>query len=212
MTTTGDQTWGKHPRHHIIDGYSQFAWLPSVLLALPSVKHYCQSSMLGPLAIANCLYKPTNPPRTATFHYPHPYGFWDLNKLPPIVLGSINRYMTPQCTTLYSVSDDDEIRMTGGIRFAFEPLIEMLESFKPVIVQKGDQMAGQHIDTSMTANTVIEVYNYVQLSTNTSAPTSNLSKLQRALDRVAGPSWEGRVFLKNKEDCPPCSACGFKYT
>jgi hypothetical protein len=33
--------------------------------------------------------------------------------------------------------------------------------------------------------------------------------IQKLLDQTID-RWKGRVILKNREDCPPCSACGFK--
>ena len=208
MSTAGDQSWGAHPEHHIIDRYFQLAWLPTILLGLPSVQHFCQSNMLGPLAITNTLHVPTHPPTIATYHYPHAWGFWDLNKLPPIIKGSINRYMSPQPTILHNIGDD-ELRMTAGVRSAFNPLLQMLEVFTPVLVQKGDSIEAHHIDTSMYDRTVVEVYNFIQLGFGKNTKR-DLAQLQKVMDRVLGP-WEGKVFLREMAQCPPCSACGYGY-
>ena len=208
MSAAGDQSWGTHSEHHIIDQYFQVAWLPTILLSLPSVDHYCQSSMLGPLAITNTLYIPTHPPKIATFHASHRWTIYDLSRLPPIAKGSINRYMTPHPMIVHS-SDPGDLTMTGWLRSAFHPLQKMLECSKPVLVREGDQVETASMATSMTAGTTIEVYNYIQLGWGRNS-SNDLAKLQKALDTLAGP-WEGKVFLKEREDCPPCSACGFEY-
>ena len=206
MSTNGDQRWGTHHDHHTIDQYFQLAWLPTILLGLPSVDHYCQSIMLGPLAVTNTLHIPTHPPKVATYHSPHRWGFWDLNKLPPIIKGSVNRYMSPHPIILHNI-DDGELRMTAGVRSAFHPLLEMLEVFGRVLVQKGDRVEGHHMDTSMYAETTIEVYNFIQLGSGGNT-RSDLAQLQKVLDSVVD-TW--KVVLKDKADCPPCSACGFEY-
>jgi hypothetical protein len=227
MTTTGDQSWGTHPEHHQIDRYSEFAWLPVFLLALPNVEHYCQTSMLGPLAITNSTHKPTHPPKIATFHCLHPFGFWDMEKLPPVVLGSTNRYMSPTCKTFNTLGDD--LDMDDALYEAFKPLIGMLFAGGYGYVQEGDHVRSRQILTEEIDGTVVEVYNFIQHQNirtmgmtrtaagqwssinRTAAPSSDLARLQESLDSLIG-AWKGKVFLKNKADCPPCSACGHMYS
>jgi hypothetical protein len=213
MTTTGDQSWGTHLQHHIVDQYFGHAWLPTALLNLPTAQHYCQSSMLGPLAIPNMGYRPTYPPKIVTFHYPHPYGFWDPNKRPPIVFGSINRFMSPNPFVLH-IPDGGNMRMVGGLREVFSPLLNMLDFFEPVSFQTGDEIHSQYLDNESQIDptitgTILEVYNFIDLRGRGSS-AKNLAKLQKVLDTVLGP-WTGKVILKEKSDCPPCSACGYAY-
>jgi hypothetical protein len=47
---------------HVVKG------MGDVLLSLPSVEYYCQSSGLGPLSLSNKISQPLHPPRIATFH------------------------------------------------------------------------------------------------------------------------------------------------
>jgi hypothetical protein len=213
MTTTGDQSWGTHLQHHIVDQYFNIAWLPTALLNLPTVQHYCQSSMLGPLAIRNSGYRPTYPPKIVTYHYRHPYGFWDPNKRPPIVFGSINRFMSPN-PFVVSIPGGGDLRMVGGLREVFLPLLDMLDFLVPVSFQKGDDIISRYLDDesqidSTIIGTVLELYKFIELRGRGSS-AENLASLQKALDAVLGP-WTGKVILKDKSECPPCSACGYAY-
>lgn len=47
-----------------------------VLLSLPSVEYYCQSSALGPLSMSNTISQPLHPPRIATFHLSRSSKIW----------------------------------------------------------------------------------------------------------------------------------------
>jgi hypothetical protein len=45
--------------------------MPLFLLSLSNVKHYCQWTPTGPLALPNRIIKIDNPPEIVTIHYPH---------------------------------------------------------------------------------------------------------------------------------------------
>jgi len=211
LTPTGDQSWGSDPAHARIDESFSFVMLPFVLSGLPSVKHYCQGTQLGPLALGCITIKPTHPPKVSTYHCPHTYGFWDPDTLPPIILGSINRYMSPHCIQV--LSPVISTFMTDGIYTVVKPLLTLL-SAQVVVVQKGDGQEQRPIGSVSKAGTIIEVYNIIDYepgfdATSRFTPAERLAMIQHILDLHLGP-WRGIVVLKLKEDCPPCSACGFK--
>lgn len=104
--------------------------------------------------------------------------------------------------------------MVGGLREVFLPLLNMLDFLEPVSFQKGDDIHSQSLDDESQIDptitgTILEVYNFIDLRGGGSS-ANNLAKLQKVLDTVLGP-WAGKVILKSKSDCPPCSACGHTY-
>lgn len=66
--------------------------IPHFLVGLKSVKHYCQSSRLGPLALKHTNTRPASSPEIVTHHLPEEIGPGDMH-LPPIVIDSVNRYI-----------------------------------------------------------------------------------------------------------------------
>lgn len=67
--------------------------LPLQLLSQPSVEHYCQSMLLGPLALPNGIIKLDNPPKVFTYHSKSTGPEAAEALRPPIVLGAINRHI-----------------------------------------------------------------------------------------------------------------------
>jgi hypothetical protein len=121
--------------------------------------------------------------------------------------------MSPNPFVLH-IPGEGNMRMVGGLREVFLPLLNLLDFLEPVSFQKGDEIHSQclddesQIDPTITG-TILEVYNFIDLRGQGSS-AKNLAKLQKALDTVLGP-WTGKVVLKDKSDCPPCSACGYAY-
>jgi len=96
------------------------------------------------------------------------------------------------------------------------PLQNLLTGF-PVLQATDDGYESVPFDSVSLEHTRVELYDYVRHCTFTdmsdmhtadSRPT-DLSEIQSVLDEKIG-RWKGKVFLKNREDCPPCSACGFE--
>jgi hypothetical protein len=190
--------------------------IPLFLANLPSVKHYCQFSPVGPLALPNQTLQIEHPPQIVTIH--HPGLISDLGPAwrPAIVLGSTNRLMC-NGTHFYLSSDmpGANIPAENIVRY-LGPLEEML-SENPVLGLDVNQHTTVPFNSVSIENTKIEIYDYIRhctfsgvadIQTADSRPT-DLSQLQSILDARIG-RWKGKVLLKNREDCPPCSACGFE--
>jgi hypothetical protein len=189
--------------------------IPLFLANLPSVKHYCQSSPVGPLALPNLTLQIEHHPDIVTNHRPGLIADLGPAWRPPIVLGSTNRLMC-NGTHFYLSSDTPgaPIPAENIIRY-LGPLEEML-SKNPVLRLGVTQHTTVPFNSVSLENTKIEIYDYIRhctfsgvadIQTADSRPT-DLSQIQSILDARIG-RWKGKVFLKNREDCPPCSACGF---
>jgi hypothetical protein len=56
MSESGDQSWGSHSSDYDLVNSLEPSWLGFTLLDLPSVEHYCQSTIYGPLALTSAWY------------------------------------------------------------------------------------------------------------------------------------------------------------
>jgi hypothetical protein len=190
--------------------------LPFFFANLPSVAHYCEWSTTGPLAFPNQTIKVDRPPKIITIHAPtmlEELGpFW----FPPIMLGATNRLMFNSSNLICS-------NITGAASITYESMVSFMSPLEemfggiPVIQATADGYEAVPFDTVSLDNTRVEIYDYVRhctfsdmsdMKTADSRPT-DLSEIQSIFDERIG-SWKGKVFLKNREDCPPCSACGFE--
>jgi hypothetical protein len=211
MTSTGDQNWGTHHSHPATDNNFTTPALPIRLLCLPSVKHFCQSIMRGPLSLGWCTLKTKNPPKIATFHTHHINLWADKNNLPPIILGAVNRYMSTGMR-FHTITPD--LIWTEGTAEIFTPLFNFVAG-PSVGIENDGHMDSVQADTVSFANTSIEVYNFVDWYPGPTADPNltraeRLALVQKFVDKHLG-KWKGRVTLKDKADCPPCSACGYAY-
>jgi hypothetical protein len=190
--------------------------IPLFLANLPSVKHYCQFSPVGPLALPNQTLQIGYPPEIVTIH--HPGLITDLGPFwrPPIVLGSTNRLMC-NGTHFYLSSDTPGTTVPSGKRYRWFWALEKMLNENSVLHLGVNQHTTVPFNSVSIENTKIEIYDYIRhctfsgaadIQTADSRPT-DLSQIQALLDARIG-RWKGRVFLKNREDCPPCSACGFE--
>jgi hypothetical protein len=230
MMGTGDKSWGELNRLHDhalpFDAYPPMTVqhklygiprkldprpIPHFLLGLGSVKHYCQTSLAGPLAIANEILQPVNSPKVVTFHIST--RAMDEGIMPPIVIGAVNRYMCV-ATTIFCDFTDGNVLADHVVEDILKPLRNMLNRRKYGLYLYPDNIEYPLIDYSTEfENTSIEVYNYVRhvwvdnIDPITRKGSSNLRGFQDQLDRTAG-MWRGKVILKNSEDAEPCSACG----
>jgi hypothetical protein len=190
--------------------------IPLFLANLPSVKHYCQFSPVGPLALPNQTLQLEHPPEFVTIHRPGLFSELGPAWRPPIVLGSTNRLMCNGANwCLSSVAFGATVPLENIARY-LQPLEEMLSEIT-VLSARVKQQTSILSNSVPIDNTKIEIYNYIRHCTFSGAadiqtadcrPT-DLSQIQAILDARIG-RWKGKVFLKNREDCPPCSACGFE--
>jgi hypothetical protein len=182
MTANGDQIWATEPDDEPYARDLAISVLPFALLNTPSVDHYCQTSLCGPLALRSAIYAVDYPPRIATFHpVCPPLRSWH-QELPTIVLGATNRYMFPQHHR--SWGPDEVIQwlheqdLTDRI---FDPLIATLSRDRgvsvfdpsclhrdlpmvlgPSFTQRGLRVDDIAISDSDGNGTIIELYNYVR--------------------------------------------------
>jgi hypothetical protein len=93
---------------------------------------------------------------------------------------------------------------------------ELLWNFGHILEKADGGLRTLRMYQASFEGTTLEIYNYVshkrytKSTDGTVSLTHHLSEAQKECDQFAG-KWKGKVFLKNKEDCPPCSACGLKY-
>jgi hypothetical protein len=142
-------------------------------------------------------------------------------------LGAINRYIFPDQQRIFG-SDAHIIAMIGRgeLDFLFMPIIYHVVGRNRVMTLKaaadGPLGGVTPIALASLRGTKIELYNCIRRFPLAHTkypggidnqvhpqPKSDLALIQAALDTRLG-QWRGRVILKNKEDCPPCSACGKK--
>jgi hypothetical protein len=183
--------------------------IPLFLANLPNVKHYCQWTPTGPLALPTRIIKMDNPPDIVTIHYPHMLEDWGPQWLPPIVLGTTNRYMFRSNNAACS-RDNGESMSFDQLAYFVAPMMTMLGPH-PVLHIKSDGHMYIPFDSVSLKNTRLEMYDYIRhrnFLDESDDPPSDLTHIQRLFDERIG-RWKGKVFLKNREDCPPCSACGF---
>ena len=212
LTTTGDQSWGTRLEHYDLF-YSRGPVLPEALLRIPSVKHYCQSSLLGSLAIPNAPLKVTPRQDIVTLHnFPRSAELIEALCY-PMVLGSVNRYVSSAPHILHML--DGEFHSTAtDFRDATREIFDLLERPEMILSYEGITTRPIEFKDSMMEGTTLEIYNFIRLE-GTGTQAEGLTKLQSSLDDMAGGSipgfWKGKVFIKAKEDCPPCSACGLHF-
>lgn len=202
--------------------------LPHAFIDLPTVQDYCQAVSNGPLALPSKIIKVKSPLRIFTHHPRGGHFFSSCShgheiRSPPIILGAINRYYTEKAL-LIPYFENGHPRI--NVKSLLEPLVAML-SRRAVYV--ANPVTGvptiYHGPSSDFDGTVIEVYGYVRLlprwmldsSLRASLDPANnmhdlppqaLAMFQATLDRDLPSKWKGKVWLKNREDAPPCPACG----
>jgi hypothetical protein len=189
---------------------------PLFLANLPSVKHYCQFSPVGPLALPNQTLQIEHPPEVVTIHRPGLISDLGPAWRPPIVLGCTNRFIC-NGTHWYLSSDMPGANIPAENIFRYLGRLEEMLSENSVLRLGVNQHTTVPFNSVSIENTKIEIYDYIRhctfsgaadIQTADSRPT-DLSQIQALLDARIG-RWKGKVFLKNREDCPPCSACGFE--
>lgn len=198
------------------NGVLGLAPIPLFFLGLPSVKHFCETTPTGPLALPCDTIAIPNPPEIVTIHpraMLHGTGpVW----LPPIVLGATNRLVFRSAMVAASLTDSGEDILFVDLMPEFYTLFTILD--RPILdCNIVDRRTSSSRPISLD-NTKIELYGYIRHRNETkltgdpdldSALPSDLSHIQAMFDDNLG-RWKGKVELKNREDCPPCSACGLE--
>jgi hypothetical protein len=231
MTGVGDQSWGQPEDYFLpFDAYpetnSEYHMgyprhldprpIPHFLAAIESVKHYCQTCTAGPLALKNEIYRLANNPETVTYHIGTPSS--KDPAVPPIVLGTVNRYVFDSPRILIS-DGNGEVMEYAAVREILEPLIYMLQARdqKLCVYPTGYELNPFGEDHPYFPTTRLELYDYTRHvdideviargGVQNGTGPSNLKGTQAQLDRRIG-GWKGKVLLRNLEDMAPCPACG----
>lgn len=131
----------------------------------------------------------------------------------PIVLGSVNRYVSRAPHVLHML--DGEFQSTAAeFRDATREIFDLLERPEMILSYEGITTRPIEFKDSLMEGTTLEIYNFIRLE-GMGTQAEGLTKLQSSLDDMAGGSipgfWKGKVFIKAKEDCPPCWACGLNF-
>lgn len=196
-------------------------------LDLPSIESICQYYLDGPLSLSECIILPHSRLRVFTYH-PRPcapISPMTMPALPPIIIGAVNRYYSGMAREVSSdlPPDREEAIFTGALR----PVIMMLGIDRTAVMHTTRHEDRTHwisLEDVNTDRTTVELYDYVRivdykdLQSYTCAccpldgsilkPPLPLDKLQKLLDAHMHPKWKGKVFLKHREDAPPCVSCG----
>lgn len=194
--------------------------VPKMLLDVPSVEHVCQSTRLGPHAFDFTVFNGSHAPLVFNWHPSNPSIRCPcMMEMGPMILGATNRYFF---TCLFLVENVpatewdpiEEIDRLNGLvlRISRVNIIDghtyFTEPSPPEPVDLGD--------------TKLEIYDYVryidpipntahrkeELKRRACGPATSLARIQDALEKALPECWKGRVTLKNREDTPPCTACG----
>jgi len=206
-----------------------------VLLSLPSVGYYCQSSALGPLSMSNTISQPLHPPRIAIFHLSRSSKIWKSSLYPPIVVGAINRYIFSGGLRLESPRPLIPSDITAELADAMFAIVNMLCMRNWVEKQTAPGGFVLLVEDSSTRNripfssaflndTKIEIYNWIvnvigadpnvieslEKKPERIHPLSRdvCETIERLLDDRIGP-WRGKVILRNADDVPACPACAY---
>jgi len=194
----------------------QFKSLARFLVNLPNVANACQATHYGPLGLSHGANRIKNPPAVFTYHPKLPSPFCPCTEaLGPIILGTMNRHYY---TCLYAMEDESIIEA--------DVIDNIVRPVCSTPIRDNGEDLGDTADSDDLGITMVELYDYVRVS----APTPNswsdpiptprghsvkacrlplsLDLLQEVLDEHLPPEWRGRVIFKNREDAPPCTACG----
>jgi len=192
--------------------------VPLFLLGLPSVQHYFQRLPTGPFALPNHVIKIDNPPAIVTIHAAKMLSKRGLIWLPPIVLGTTNRYMFRCEDDLFcSIHAEEDMIAVRAAQILHR--LQMMLSERPVLrVHNNTDHEYLPFPSVSLDNTRIEIYDYIRLFKFVDVLDPFPKCTDRPLDLAPIESifnerigrWKGKVFFRNSEECPPCSACGFE--
>ena len=202
-----------------------YKMMPRLLINLPSVNHVCQTGQFGPLALVpvrSGVYKMANPPAVFNYHPTLPSVHCSCSEvIGPIFVGAINRHFY---NCIYAIEDIEpnmwtviqESRIIGEISQFFDsPTLEYDPNDESHLAESDD-----------LGDTKVELYDYFRVtlpipggrpkfqvprgySIRGARPATSLEHWQSLLDEALPQKWKGRVILKNREEAPPCTACGW---
>jgi len=199
--------------------------LPHLLINLPNVKHVCQTNRDGPHALMEGVYRPSHPPAVFTYHCNLPYELCTCTEdLGPIVLGAINRHYY---TCVFAVDHMPFVNPWGVMQDSvrIEKIVQRLHCLV-ISLKDGEQSMASEADGDVDlGSTTLELYDYVRYratppdgrpklvftrgqSLRASQPAATMAPFQALLEKALPKRWKGRVVLKDREDAPPCTACG----
>lgn len=216
-------TWGmpRGPFYHALMENSAkkngLESIPRLLIDVATVQHVCQSTRLGPYAFDFAVYKPSTP--VAVFSY-HPTISSPrcpcTVEMGPMIWGATNRYYY---TSLFVVENGptgewDPVEEAQRIH----TLVHCISSVQAKNLSSAE-VPRYLLDLD---GTKLEIYDYIRYvdpvpgnraEDNTaiaraSRPATSLMRIQSLLDEALPKWWKGRVLLKNREEAPPCTACG----
>ena len=205
----------------------QVRFLPTIMIDFPNVQHYCQADAYGPLALLPRTFKCSTPPKIYTFHPRRVIHMCSCPMvMPPIIIGSTNRYYYGVPTTIVE-GNTIKAWTSYTIETMFAPIISTLTERTSVTrIQYRQPVTPIPASPVSLDGTTLEFCDLIRVvegidgDSNPRSPTHighcpracrparSLAPLQKELDKVLPREWKGRVFLTNREEAPPCSACG----
>ena len=203
--------------------------LADVLIRNPSVKHFCQSSILGPLAMSGALYKPLHTPVTVTYHIGQSPYIWQWGETIPVVLGTTNRYICANPVKFATLSSSKTSDIDDQWLGPLNPLIRMLTLDNKIVRERAKNVLEEvPLESALLEGTTVELYNLVSDMVMAPLPPAQLAEhrrlgtwatpdlkpltlevrqaLAKRLDARIGP-WKGRVVFRNADEIPLCPAC-----
>jgi hypothetical protein len=136
----------------------------------------------------------------------------------PVFLGATNRYYYP---CLFTVDNDPDTEWDPEAEAP--PIARIVQCLSIVIVKDGHiQVPDAPPQKFDLGQTKLEFYDYIryvdpvdEITLKSEGPTgracrpaTSLARIQAVLDDRLPECWKGRVILKNREEAPPCTACG----
>lgn len=207
--------------------------LPHALLDLPSAQHFCQAVDYGPLSLPNAIIKPGSALKTFTLHQRGPPSFTDCGSChrdwaPPVIPGAINRY---HCLFNLPIEYPIPPIHLEANAVLLAPILAMFDRADIMVAEPNTGTPiplRTPISKEAFEGTTVEIYNYIRtyripvnVWSRVTCPQKrssiidhvlepeSLSYHQKRLDQALPGVWEGKVKLRNWEEAPVCSACGY---
>lgn len=227
MAGMRDSLWTTFPRGYDTEAYHQT--IPLALLSLPTVRHYCQSVQVGPLALPSQLQEVKAPLETFTYHAVPGHGpSHFINGLPPIILGAVNRYHFYSNHVVVSMDGQTPLIEEEEIKRIMMIVVAMVKrNSLPVVTNPMSEDQYIKLPTPDISGTSIEFYDlvrHVQIHPPeigldypflgngarwlADRPSKCLGVFQSLITESNFGAWSDKTILKHREDAPPCAACG----
>jgi hypothetical protein len=208
-------------------GLDNFEGIPRYFLGHSTIEHICQSVDSGPLALSALIYKPATPLKVYTYHVRYPPDACVCGQeVAPIIVGAINRYYFVNAFTVNESQAKIWSRSRQRIKFLIGAILKSLTSRQMIVSTHTFGSYREYIHRVPLDDTVIELYDYIRFvrpireddncfeirrgyTARACRAAQPLTRIQTELDDSLPEHWKGKVFLKDREDAPPCTACGF---